>query len=265
MNDLNNVWLNTLEALLAYGKVVSPRGMPTRELPQHTVVVDMRYPVLTVPERELGYKFMAAEAYWILTGDNQVATIAPYSKRISSFSDDGRIFFGAYGPKILGQLDYVVSKLVADPDTRQAGLTIWRENPPVSKDIPCTVAIWAQLREGYLNIHVFMRSSDVWLGLPYDVFNFSMLGHLICARLQAADCQVTPGQLYLTAASSHLYLSNLEKATACLELTDPALLSKRHTPPILFCQESELMERLRLLRAAEAGSPLRWWEADYAS
>jgi thymidylate synthase len=203
---------------------------------------------------------MAAEAYWILSGDDSVAGIAPYNSRISEFSDDGERFFGAYGPKILGQLEYVVAKLKADHDTRQAGLTIWRENPPTTKDVPCTVAAFFSLRGMTLNAHVFMRSSDVWLGVPYDVFNFSMLAHLICGHLndeRAADDVYSPGKLYLTAASSHLYETNWDDAKLCLS---SQVLDQAETPKVLWNDHKGLMAWLKELRDTKPGHELRWWE-----
>jgi len=256
MQTLNFIWIDTISDLFLRGVDVSPRGIPTLELPQYTVKVDMRYPVLTIKERKLNHRFMAAEAFWILSGDDTVTGIAPWNKRIAEFSDDGQTFFGAYGPKVVGQLDYVVNKLITDPDSRQAGLTIWRENPPTTKDVPCTVAIFASIRKNKLNIHVFMRSSDVWLGLPYDVFNFSMLGHLICARLN--DPVIEPGRLYLTAASSHLYETNFDAARICL---DSGLFSTGvATPEQLFRDPGCLMQTLKSLRNTQPGDVLRWWE-----
>lgn len=262
LRSLNEQWLHTLRNLLHDGAVVKPRGKRTVELPQRTVRVDLRYPVLTIPGRKLAYKFMAAEAYWILTGDDTVAGIEPWNSRIAQFSDNGETFFGAYGPRIREQLDYVTAKLKEDADTRQAGFTLWRPNPPVTKDYPCTVAIWALIREGYLNLHVFMRSSDAWLGLPYDVFNFSMLGHLLCARLnQGADFgpMARPGTLYLTAASSHLYEEHWKEAAALL--TDPDVATPRSTPFWYYLDEARLLERLKDLRCSVPGDAVRWWEA----
>lgn len=267
MNTLNFAWLSALRDVLIHGDKVSPRGKLTVEIPQRTMVMNMRYPVLTVAERKLSYKFMAAEAYWILTGDNRVETIAPYNKRIAEFSDDGQTFFGAYGPRIADQLDYVVNKLRSDPDTRQAGLTIWRENPPETKDVPCTVAIFVNIRDNKLNVHVFMRSSDLWLGVPYDVFNFSMLGHLICARLNEEDnvvsSYVEPGNLYLTAASSHLYETNWKDADMCCRAAGAIDYGEQvETPDFLFHFEEELITTLEVLRDSSIGSKLRWWEGD---
>ena len=102
MQTLNFVWIDTISDLFLRGVDVSPRGMPTKELPQYTVVIDMRYPVLTIAERKLSHRFMAAEAFWILSGDDTVAGIIPWNKRIAEFSDDGQTFFGAYGPKVVG-------------------------------------------------------------------------------------------------------------------------------------------------------------------
>lgn len=258
MQDFSRSWIEALNDILVHGQEVSPRGKLTREIPQKTLQVNMRKPVLTVPDRSLNYKFMAAEAYWILSGDNRVATIAPYNGHIAEFSDDGKTFFGAYGPKIITQLDYVVGKLLEDQDTRQAGLTIWRENPPVTKDVPCTVAAFFNIRNDQLNTHVFMRSSDVWLGVPYDVFNFSMLAHLVCAHLNKRGLLVAPGHLFLTAASSHLYAINWDDAKLCV-MGD--VLEQNETPRILFEDPGEMMDWLRDLRETRPGDDLRWWEA----
>lgn len=259
--DFSRTWLYALNDILTNGDPVAPRGKMTREIPQRTITVDMRRPVLRVPDRSLSFRFMLAEAYWILSGDDRVETIAPYNRRITDFSDDGERFFGAYGPKIVAQLPYIVEKLQTDEDSRQAGLTIWRECPPQTKDVPCTVAIFFNIRQRKLNCHVFMRSSDVWLGVPYDVFNFSMLSHLVCGLLNerrlTADA-IAPGQLFLTAASSHLYESNWDDAKLCL---GSQVLDQMETPKLLWNDPHFLMLELKDLRDTQRGDPRRWWEA----
>ncbi len=258
--DFSQVWLHAINDILTNGDLVSPRGKLTKEMPQRTIVVDMRKPVLRVPDRSLSYKFMVAEAFWILSGDDRVETIAPYNSRISAFSDDGERFFGAYGPKIVAQLPYIIEKLLADEDSRQAGLTIWRECPPQTKDVPCTVAVFFNIRQRKLNCHVFMRSSDVWLGVPYDVFNFSMLSHLVCGLLNehklVADA-VAPGTLHLTAASSHLYETNWDDAKMCL---NSDIHDQIETPKLLWNDAQFLMSELKALRDSRPGDPRRWWE-----
>lgn len=259
-------WLKTLATILEQGKEVSPRGMKTMEVPQYTVEVDMRYPVLTCPQRKLNYRFMAAEAFWILSGDNTVVGIAPWNANIAKFSDDGEIFHGAYGPRIVDQLPYVVGKLISDRDTRQAVITTWIQKPGASKDIPCTVAFDFKIRDGKLNLHVFMRSSDVWLGLPYDTFNFSMLAALVCTIINtfggATWETVGLGRLFLTAASSHLYEQHFEAARECLKERDWNNEAGEVPEGLYTAMDNgdSLMEYLRLLRDAKKGDNLRWWE-----
>lgn len=260
MKDFSNTWQQMLEDTFLLGKTVSPRGQQTLEIPQRTIEVDMRRPILLVRERNLNYRFMAAEAQWILDGDDRVETISPFNANIAKFSDDGKTFFGAYGPKISGQMHYVLDKLREDPDTRQAGLTIWRESPPATKDVPCTIAIFFSIRGEKLNAHVFMRSSDIWLGIPYDVFNFSMLAHQVCAYLNYGNgyrFEVSPGTLYLTAASSHLYEQNWPDAKICL--VSKNVRNQIKTPEIMHQDPLELQRALHRIKNSKAGDSVRWW------
>lgn len=221
----SEMWINSVLRALASDNVVAPRGRPTRELPQFTVRVAMTRPLVSVPERKLSTKFACAEALWMLDGDDRVEPLAKFAPAMRDFSDDGVTLAGAYGPEIKRQLDYVVNTLGRDRDTRQAVLTMWKPNPPPSKDIPCTIALDFKIREGKLNCHAFMRSSDIWLGLPYDVFSFSMVAaHVACRanviiRLKGGD-PIGLGSLFLTAASSHLYEDNVPAAEACVTSDD---------------------------------------------
>lgn len=221
LKSATNVWRYLLGEILD-GDVVRPRGLETRELMHKTIVVPLARPVIYDAARKLSYRFMAAEALWILNGDYRVETIAPYNPNIAQFSDDGVTFFGAYGPRVISQLDHVVGALVADRDTRQAVISIWRPNPPKTKDVPCTVALAFNVRESALNVHAFMRSSDAWLGVPYDVFNFAMIGaRVACAmNYESATPRLTLGRLYLTAVSSHLYAERFDDAERCAIATD---------------------------------------------
>lgn len=252
------VWQDHIEDIVHNGYYTSPRGKATLEIPHRRIVMNMRYPIVLTKTRKLSYQFMTAEAYWILSGDNRVAGIAPYCAHIARFSDDGDVFFGAYGPKIAEQLPYILRKLREDPDTRQAGLNIWRENPPNSKDVPCTISMFFHIRDEQLNAHVFMRSSDAWLGVPYDLFNFSMIAHFVCAQMHFNyNTRLEPGTLYLTMASAHIYTTNLEKITECI---NEPLTENRPTPESMFVNPMICLRKLKILRESKIGSSERWWE-----
>ena len=135
---------------------------------------------------------------------------------IVKYSDDGNIFYGAYGPQIKPQIDYVINKIIEDINTRQAVATIWIRNPNPSKDIPCTVSVQWLVRDGVLHCINTMRSSDLWLGWPYDIFNFTMLTALIGLKLKENGVAVELGNITLQTGSQHLYFTDLSNAKRCL-------------------------------------------------
>lgn len=272
IHNANFEWLSELSWAFNKGNNVTPRGQLTKEVLQQTSIVNMRRPVVTLPERKLSTKFLGGEAYWILSGDNRVETIAQYNKNIVNYSDDGVTFFGAYGPRILSQLDYVIDKLKSDADTRQAVLTIWRENPPETKDVPCTVAVHFMIRDHKLNCHVYMRSNDLWLGFPYDVFNFSMLSHLVCCKLNAFVVEnggviIEPGMLYHTASSRHIYEQHFEQVEQLIKrynLADMSMkelksLETAETPENMYLSGVYLAHVLDSLRKDGKSSEHKWW------
>jgi thymidylate synthase len=218
-DDANDLYLWLLKELVNSESTVSPRGMPVREqLGVQLVLQDVQRSVITWPERKLNYHFMVAEAMWIMLGRDDVEMISHYCQDISKFSDDGKTFFGAYGPPLAAQLPYIKDKLYSDADSRQAVVTLWRQSPPARKDIPCTVAIQFLLRNGKLHGIFTMRSSDAWLGIPYDVFNFSLIINALSGQLGVA-----PGSLIMQLGSSHLYERNVPAAQKLLDsvVTEP--------------------------------------------
>lgn len=258
MPTMDYEWYRTFRWANRNGREVSPRGRKIRELDQHTIVVDMNYPVLRCPHRGLNYRFMAAEAQWIVMARNDVAFLVKYNRNMQAFSDNGVTLAGAYGPRIMSQMGYVVSKLIEDRDTRQATLTIWKPNPSPTKDYPCTIAMDFKIRDDRLNLHVFMRSSDIWLGLPYDVFSFTAVAAVFAKfynEVRQGEPIIPPsislGNLYLTAASSHLYEQHwhMEIGEPMHEIGEPVPLEFLESPAPF----------LGKLMASEKTSPIRWW------
>lgn len=228
-----HVWLETLQKLLNTPVNSTPRGFNCREIISNKTSVSMEYPMVSIPERKLGYKFMFREAWWIMDGRNTVEDIKDFSKAISSFSNDGYHFDGAYGPKILDQIRYIVDTLAKDRDSRQAVLTIWRPNPRDSKDIPCTVSIQWLIRNNTIYCIDNMRSSDIWLGWPYDIFNFSMLtGYILLLLRERGIDDIQLGNIILNAGSQHLYESNFDAATKVLESTNHYYVYDKFNPYI---------------------------------
>ena len=217
----NKRYISAIHSLHGSGTMETCRGFHTVEELNSTIVFDMNQPLITLSNRKLGYRFACAEAAWILSGDNRVSTIKPYSKQIEHFSDDGMLFYGAYGPKIVDQLSYVIKALADDTSSRQAVLNIWREKPGKSKDIPCTLSAQFMIRNDKLHVINTMRSSDIWLGVPYDLFNFSMLAAYVAIALKEYhNKKVDLGDIYMNAGSRHFYMDESDFGYGLKHITD---------------------------------------------
>lgn len=225
-------WYALLAKLLDEGRVVSPlsagaawRGRTSHEILGHQTRVPMAEPLVLSGARKLSHRFACADAAWIASGDNRVATIAPYSKVIKHFSDDGVRFFGAYGPKFVEQLSFVTSTLRADASSRQAVINVWREQPRATADTPCTLSLQFMIRDGRLECVATMRSSDAWTGIVYDWFSFSVMAAVVTIELRATRSKgvlsalehLALGDLRLTAGSQHLYELDRAPALTVLE------------------------------------------------
>jgi thymidylate synthase len=78
------------------------------------------------------------------------------------------------------------------------------------------------LREDRLHMVVNMRSSDIWLGVPYDLFTFSMVGRMV-GLLMHLD--IPQPIVSIVAGSRHMYERNRGEVTdllvACQARTIP--------------------------------------------
>lgn len=211
-NKTNTIWQEKLvECLHKYDYTSKPRGMEVSEIISGHYKVPMPA-YLNLSSRGVNVPFMFAEAAWIISGSNRLSDIKPFMKGYAKFSDDQVFLRGAYGPKVVDQLGYVVDAIEKDNDTRQAVINIWRERPGQSKDIPCTISMQFLLRNKMLQAVVTMRSQDIVLGFTYDVFTFSMVANAVRLLLaeRGIDCEL--GSLYVNAGSMHLYKQHYDKA-----------------------------------------------------
>lgn len=206
--DLFSAWRALLGELLTnYEFEVAPRGLRSREILSTQLRFPMEQNIIVCPTRNLNYRFAVAEWLWMWFGRDDVDSLARYIPSIKRFSDDGRVFAGAYGPRLKPQWPYILDTLNRDRDTRQAVSLIWKPSPVASKDTPCTLTLQFLRRQGKLYVIANMRSSDTWLGLTYDCFAFSQLGNIIASMLR-----LDRGDLIMNLGSSHLYECDWEKA-----------------------------------------------------
>jgi thymidylate synthase len=155
--------------------------------------------------RNMSMKYAIGELLWYLSGTNSLKTIIPYAKFWESISDNGVSVNSAYGDRIhnkfgFDQWDYVKGALRKDTLSRQAVIHIKDADDNVTKDVPCTVMLQYLIRNDKLYATTYMRSNDVWLGLPYDMFTFT------CLQVKMAmELDIDVGSYTHIAGSLHLY------------------------------------------------------------
>lgn len=230
--DTTTTWRELLREILEHGSPVNhddrtfeARSNGTIELVGKQTRWPMSTPAIACPSRKLGYKFMCAEPAWIIGGSNRLDEIMPFAKYLGNFSDDGVTTAGAYGPPFIDQASWAAQALVKDWQSRQAVVSIWRPRPAPSRDTPCTLSHQYVIRDygGKRVLHCIatMRSSDAWLGIPYDVPTFSAMAAHVALLVREMGGHVDElGTLVLTAGSQHLYERDLDAARECARSTD---------------------------------------------
>ena len=258
MNNASNAYLNHLATIKATGNQVRARGLYFKEVIGLQYSINMAQPVPLVPERNLGMRFAAAEPYWILSGGNKLQDITDYGK-MSPYSDDGYTMSGAYGPKIIDQLGYVCKTLADDRGSRQAVLNIWRERPGPSKDIPCTLSLQFLVRDGFMDCVATMRSSDAYMGLPYDSILFSLTSAYIISILKHYYNVegIILGTLHLNCGSAHFYDRDEGKIDQIIRtwdfISDDFVIVDLNDRIDDGLHPDELLDSLRLAKDSEDG------------
>lgn len=214
VDDLMHV---AVDALRSEGSHIKPtKGSCTEIAP---VTFELTNPRARVSRSASRGRFFSAlgELCWYLSGSNRTEDIAYYVKYYRKFDENG-VIFGAYGPRLVSfdgvnQIESVIRTLRHTPASRRAVIQLFDHRDIIQRheDVPCTCTLQYLLREERLSAITYMRSNDVFLGLPHDLFCFTMLQELI-ARSIGAEL----GSYHHVVGSLHMYDENTEDLAAFL-------------------------------------------------
>lgn len=203
--------------------ISSPRGMMVKEILGYQFrIVNPRHRIPYVRGRDLSVHYMIAELLWYLAGNDSTEWISNYSTFWSKISDDGHTANSAYGARIFKphermcatvdenwtQWNYVIEELKKDPDSRRAVIHIRSPQDSIlaTLDVPCTLSLQFFLRNDKVHMVTSMRSSDVILGLAYDVPAFTIFQELLALQLSSElGRPIGLGTYTHLSASLHVY------------------------------------------------------------
>lgn len=201
------------------------------------------FPLLTT--KKLHFKSIINEMIWFLNGDTNTKWL---KENGVSIWDEWATEDGDLGPiygkqwtawptqdgKTINQIDYVVNTLKTNPNSRRILFHGWnveylpdesvspQENARNGKMAlpPCHLLYQFYVANNKLSAHLYIRSSDLLLGNPYNLAGVSFLTHML-----AQQCDLGVGEVVVTMGDAHIYLNHIEQVK--LQLTrEPRPLPK---------------------------------------
>jgi thymidylate synthase len=130
---------------------------------------------------------------------------SPDLDRVSVFTDRGR-----KPAAIINEFDQIanlIEGLKTDPNGRRHIITAWNVGELDQMALPpCHVMSQFYVSNGKLSCHMYQRSVDVFLGLPFNIASYALLTHMIA---QVCDLQV--GELIISTGDTHIYKNHVDQ------------------------------------------------------
>lgn len=199
------------------------------------------FPLVTT--KKMHVKSIVHELLWFLKGDTNVRYLQENGVRIwNEWADENgelgpvygsqwRAWEAADGRKI-DQIAAVVDSIKRNPDSRRHIVSAWNVGEIDRMQLPpCHFVFQFYVANGRLSCMLTMRSSDTFLGLPFNIAQYAMLTHMI-----AQQCGLEVGEFIYSGGDVHIYKDHIEQVK--LQLTRkpyplPQLVLKRK-PATIF-------------------------------
>lgn len=111
------------------------------------------------------------------------------------------------------QLEWVIDEIKTNPGNRRLIVNAWNANLVDRMALPpCHVMYQFGVIKDKLNLHMYQRSVDTFLGLPFNIASYALLLMMVA---QVTDHQ--PGDLIMSLGDTHLYINHLDQAKEILK------------------------------------------------
>ena len=199
------------------------------------------FPLLTT--KKLHFKSIANELIWFLSGNTNTTWLNENGVRIW---DEWATEEGDLGPvygqqwtawptkdgKSINQIDYVIDTLRHNPNSRRILFHGWNPEYLPDESIsptenvkqgrmalpPCHLLYQFYVANGKLSAQLYIRSSDSFLGLPYNIASLALLTHML-----AQQCDLQPHEIIVSIGDAHAYANHMTQIQEQLTRTPRAL------------------------------------------
>lgn len=246
MNTQELQYLDLLYKLVRKAETEGFHDARTKEKRVSMFGVQMRFdlsdgfPLLTT--KKLHLKSIIHELLWFLSGDTNVKYLQDNGVKIwndwvtaeecAKFGrvegDLGAIYghqwrrFGAtknedgsYNNDGFDQINYVVNEIKKNPHSTRLLVSGW--HPKEAHEVslpPCHTMFQFFVEKGKLSCHLYQRSGDLFLGVPFNIASYSLLTMMI-----AQQCDLEVGEFVHTIGDCHLYDNHIDQAIEQMDRT----------------------------------------------
>lgn len=217
-------------------------GTGTRSVFGRQLRFDLRagFPLLTT--KKVHFKSVANELIWFLSGDTNTAWLKDNGVSIwdewATESGDLGPLYGAQWRSwptrdggTIDQLAYVLDCLKNRPESRRILFHGWNveylpdETQSPQDNVragrmalpPCHLLYQFYVANGALSAQLYIRSSDVFLGLPFNIASVALLTHMLA---QQSDLEVA--EVVVSLGDAHIYSNHVEQVATQLSRTPSA-------------------------------------------
>lgn len=203
-------YLDMLERILDEGKFRKPEGEEGRhELFSQTLRFDLsdnKLPLMTT--KKVFFKSLAVEMLWFLSGAQDISMLKENNVKIWDIWDNKKEGpEGGVGPLYgyqwrhwqidpwasenfyngkteIDQVSQVMKSLAERPEARSHMITAWRPDHLKAMSIkPCHMLLQFYRYEDEVSLMMTQRSCDSYLGVPFNIAQYSLLTHMVAHQL----------------------------------------------------------------------------------
>lgn len=220
-------YLSLLEYILDYGTDKTDRtGVGTRSLFGAQLRFNLKagFPLLTT--KKIYTKGVFAELAWLIQGKTNVAWLQERDVHIwDEWADANGDLGPVYGAQWRywggDQLAKALELIKNSPDSRRILVSAWNASDLDQMALmPCHVMYQFEVHDGKLSCHMYQRSADIFLGVPFNIASYAGLTHYMAhlAGLRVGELIISFGDIHIY--NNHFAQVDLQLSRETLPLSE---------------------------------------------
>lgn len=216
-------YLDLLREVLEDGVHKDDRtGTGTRSLFGRQIRYDLADGLPIISTKEIHIKSVVHELMWFISGSTNVRYLQDNGVNIwNAWKDENGDLGPVYGAQwrswggYIDQLVNLIDEAKREPDSRRLVLSAWNPSDiPKMALPPCHTLFQVQILDGRVNLQLYQRSADIFLGVPFNIASYSILLHMItqCIKSQPGLDHLEVGEFVHTFGDVHLYNNHIDQA-----------------------------------------------------